>query len=211
MDNATVFVETNFLISLLYPHLRYKDHEAAKQLIERSRVGGYDLVIPFYSTFESLATTRRIKQEFTRWLSQMEAYQDNLLKYQIISREQMDVLHKVNEQMDQYSEQDFEKNLQEIIDQIDVVHIDERVLQLARYEISPLNIFTKGDSLDAYILASIIKRCEEIGPDSVKIFMSTNTEEFNKVPEELLNKHKLVYINNFNFQYGLKKWKEEYP
>lgn len=204
MRKPIVFIETNFLISLVFPHLDFRAHQEAKQLLT-GNLQNYQIVIPFYSTFESIGTARRIKLEFKKWLGQLGTYYKNLQRSENINHGLTDHVRLLN-----YIEFDFESELNHLLDQVEVIHIDEQVMEIARNEVIKYNIFSGKDAMDAYILASILRRCREVEDSLPKIFMSTNVNDFGDIPEDVLNSHKLVYIKNFNYEYGLKQWNEKF-
>lgn len=141
-----VFVETNFLVSLLFSHLDHRIYQDAQNLLKANREE-YDLIIPFYSTFESLGTIRRIKKDLKDWVRGLNRNLKNLRKSEMITGDQATLI----EQLEAYSAGDTETALHEILGQLEVIHIDTPILELARNVISPLNIFSRGDAMDAYI------------------------------------------------------------
>lgn len=209
MPKSVVFVETNFLIALLFPHIDAKTSKAAQQLLEGNG-GDYTLEIPYYSTFEALGTVRRKKAEFKQFLGQMRTYSGNLKKRKLIDNELGETLL---DRIEEFGNQDFERTLNALVKELQEIPLDKEVLSIARDEVGPLQIFTKGDAMDAHIFASVVKRCKELDPTTRKIFMSTNEKEFNKLrhkASKLLERHGLIYEETFNYHHGAIKWDERF-
>jgi predicted nucleic acid-binding protein len=168
----TVFVETNFLLELVY---QQEEHESCEEILALAEAGRIDLVVPAFSVAEATSTLlRRIREreEFHESLSRQ-------IRELSRSRAYSDVPARSRELLSAFlnSGEDERHRLSEALDRIvaagRIVPLTAEVLLTANRAGNEVNLKPP----DATVYASVVLEIDT-DPEAPKCFLNRNSRDF---------------------------------
>jgi predicted nucleic acid-binding protein len=207
-----VYIETNWLIALLFPHDSH--HERALELFGRMSSGECELRIPHIATIEAKWTMVSTNNELQKSITGMK---DVFLRGY---RNGVDDLREgeaalASSAVTRYLQRKLPPLLDGLVSNPDVHQFSDPSAEVGAIGALGSKLGLRAtDMKDLYVFTAILVDRTKQDPARPAIFMSTNKNEFkpaSKVPEEVYEENRLVFRESFDdLPTAIGKWNAKF-